>query len=362
MNHFTSAFAEPWAITADGFISVKAIAAGPLAEKFGALSAEDDQPLLGTTTATIRDGVAIIPVRGPLFTRSNWITRAFGFGAYDVIARDFRTAMRDPAVKSIVLDVDSPGGMVTGTAELASLVFQARGQGKPIIAFAGGMMASAAYWVGSAADRIVAAETALLGSIGVRLDVTDTSERDARSGVKRRTIVSRQSPFKADDHVSEEGRERVQTVVDGLAQVFVEAVARHRGTTADAVVAGYGKGDVMVARDAKAAGMADDLGTFEGMIGVPAWGGNFSASAAPSSPHPIQKPASRAKAMKPKKTQSALSAYADRMAALERNSARTFRDAVEKASRESPNRSVPPTRPASEETDVAAIVRRIMEA
>lgn len=268
MKELIALAGEPWAITDDGFASVMAaLTGGPPLEELAALSAEPDQPLRGTATATVRDGVGVIPIRGPLFARANWMTRYLGFGAYDTIARDFQAATRNPDVRAIVLDIDSPGGMVTGVAELAALIAQARGQGKPIVAFAGGLMASAAYWVGSAADRIVAAPTALLGSIGVRMDVVDTSERDARSGVTKRTFVSRQSPFKAEDHASEDGRARVQTVVDGLAQVFIETVARHRGLDAEAVVAGYGQGDVLVAQAARAAGMADALGTFESLAG-----------------------------------------------------------------------------------------------
>ncbi|MCW2248286.1 signal peptide peptidase SppA [Azospirillum fermentarium] len=296
MKDLIAMIGDPWAITDDGFAAVaatvEALSGADLPDGPAALSAENDRPLPGTRTAEFRDGTAIIPVRGPLFARGNWLTRYLGFGDYQTIAQDFRTAHRDPGVKAVILDVDSPGGMVTGVAELAALIHQARGKGKPIIAFAGGMMASAAYWLGSAADTVVAAETALVGSIGVRVDVQDTSERDARSGVKRLTVVSRQTPNKGADMGSDEGRNQVQGTVDALATVFIETVARHRGTTADAVADGYGKGGVMVARDAKTAGMIDRIGTFESVAGdlsaanTPAgWSGITAGHGGTTTPH-----------------------------------------------------------------------------
>lgn len=67
---------------------------------------------------------------------------------------------------------------------------------KPIVAYAGDLAASAAYWLASEADRIVIGTGAALGSIGVRASIPDTSERDAKTGVRRHEFVSSQSPYK----------------------------------------------------------------------------------------------------------------------------------------------------------------------
>lgn len=301
MKDVIAMIGEAWAITDEGFAAVQAAAEslaaldpatlaaavdGKPPAAPSALSAERDDYLRGTRTASIRGNVGIIPIRGPLFSRGSWLTRYLGFGDYQTIAQDFRVALQSEDVGAIVLDVDSPGGMVAGVDELSGLIFQARTGAKPIIAYTGGMMASAAYWLGSAAREIIASPTALIGSIGVRMDVQDTKEADEKRGIRRRTIVSRQSPHKADDLDTEDGKERVQAIVDRLAAVFVGTVARNRATTADAVVDRYGKGGVLIAADAVGATMADKVATFEALISdvakstTPVPAGPFGLSAA----------------------------------------------------------------------------------
>ena len=208
----------------------------------------------------VENGVAIIPVCGPLARREDFIAWLFGDATYEGISAQFAQAIGDAGVKAIVLDVDSPGGEVSGCSELSDLIFAARGR-KPITAYVGGYGASAAYWIASAADRIVASPTALLGSIGVRTALVDMSRRDAAAGIKRIEIVSSQSPYKVTDPSKQEDLDRVQAQVDALAEVFVSSVARNRGVTPKAVVERYGRGDCLVGKTAVEAGLADALGT-----------------------------------------------------------------------------------------------------
>lgn len=208
----------------------------------------------------VENGVAIIPVCGPLARREDFISWLFGDATYEGIAAQFSQAIADDGVRAIVLDVDSPGGEVAGCSELSDLIFAARGR-KPITAYVGGYGASAAYWLASAADRIVCSATALLGSIGVRTALVDQSKRDAAAGIKRIEIVSSQSPFKVTDPSKQEDLDRVQAQVDALAAVFVDSVARNRGVTPKAVVERYGRGDCLVGKAAVEAGLADAIGT-----------------------------------------------------------------------------------------------------
>lgn len=179
--------------------------------------------------------------------------------------REEAARLYNPGVRAILLAIDSPGGEAAGCAEFAAAVADARGR-KPIVAYVADVGASAAYWIASACDRIICGPSAALGSIGVRMSMADTRDRDARSGVRRFDFVSSQSPFKVNDPATEDGNARIKARVDALAQVFVEAVADNRGVSAAQVLDGFGRGDVLIGAAAVAAGMADGLGTFESVL------------------------------------------------------------------------------------------------
>ncbi|WP_456016384.1 S49 family peptidase [Methylorubrum populi] len=215
--------------------------------------------------ATVRNGVAILRVEGPLFKRASLMTEHCGASSYDVLRRDLAAAVDNPGVRAIMLAIDSPGGEAAGCAEFAAAVADVRGR-KPIVAYVADVGASAAYWIASACDRIICGPSAALGSIGVRMSMADTRDRDARSGVRRFDFVSSQSPYKVNDPATEDGSARIKARVDALAQVFVDAVADNRGVSAAQVLDGFGRGDVLIGAAAVAAGMADGLGTFESVL------------------------------------------------------------------------------------------------
>lgn len=233
--------------------------------------------------ALSQEGVAVIRVEGPLVRREEGGLFALLFGemcSYEVIAEQFAAALDDSTVGQIVLAVDSPGGDVNGCADLSDLIFKSRGK-KPIVACVSGYCASAAYWIASAADRVYCSSTSLLGSIGVRCVLTSTAKRDEMEGVKHLDVVSSQSPFKVTDPDSADDVARVQRQIDDLAQVFVEAVARNRGVTAQDVIKKYGAGDVLVGKLAVNAGLADGIATFDAVIGGTTAGPLASASGGP---------------------------------------------------------------------------------
>jgi signal peptide peptidase SppA len=268
MKRVPAPLTQPWAITAEGMELVLAVwSRGDLfAEaKERALQARDGAPLENTRAVTMREGVAVIPVYGPLFRHASMLTALSGATSYADVRKDLQRAIDDPQVKAILLDVNSPGGEVDGCGELADAIYAVRAA-KPVEAYVGGMGASAAYWLGSAASRITCSESALLGSIGVRSAVVDTSESEKQQGVRTIEIISSQSPGKRDRPVDDEVVARAQQVVDDLAAVFIGAVARHRGVTTQAVEERFGQGGVMVGARAVAAGLADDVGNLESVI------------------------------------------------------------------------------------------------
>jgi signal peptide peptidase SppA len=216
--------------------------------------------------ARVRDGVAILDLRGPLFKRANLFQAMSGATSYEVLRRDFASVVDDQTIGAILLHVDSPGGEALGTAELAEAIYAARGT-KPIVAYVGGLGASAAYWLASAADEIVVDATAIVGSIGVRMAVRDTRAAEEKAGIRRIEFVSSQSPAKIDDPATDEGRARIQKTIDALAEVFIGAVARNRGVSREAVLERFGQGGTEVGQAAVDAGLADRLGSFEGVFG-----------------------------------------------------------------------------------------------
>lgn len=253
------ALQQPWLTDRETLETVLAIA-GRWSEGPEAVAQKLGRPLMNTRgDVMVRDGVAVISVTGPIFRRANLFTEVSGATSIETLATDFRAAMDDPQITGIVLDIDSPGGSASGISEFSQQVFDARGE-KPVTAYVGNLGASAALWIASAAETLVINETASLGSLGVvagfRLDADPS----------RIEIISSQSPRKRPDPTTPEGRADIQTLVDDLAQVFVETVARNRGVDVETVLSDFGQGGMLVGKKAVEAGMADRLGSLENVI------------------------------------------------------------------------------------------------
>jgi signal peptide peptidase SppA len=263
IDAFELAASRPWLIQQEALETVLAVA-----NRCGdpeALQTRLGRPLDNARTVSMRDGVAVIPVTGPIFRYANLFTEISGATSTGTLARDIQSALDNKYVRAIVLDINSPGGEATGINELGKLIRAGRDI-KPIKAYAGGTMASAAFWLGSAADEVVIDETAVLGSIGVLMSYLDTTARDAKSDVRTVEIVSSQSPDKRINPATDEGRAKVQAIVDALAEVFVNAVASNRGVTPQTVLADFGRGGVLIGAAAVKAGMADRIGSLESVI------------------------------------------------------------------------------------------------
>lgn len=265
MSILDSAVSAPWAMLPERVEHLLDIAqgAGDLSpeamERYRLQEAERGERL------KVRDDVAVLDVTGPLFKRANMFVRFSGATSYEIAMRDFQVALDDPNVNGIILRVDSPGGEANGCDELAAAIYDARGQ-KPITAYVSGMACSGGYWIASAADKIVVSDAAILGSIGVVLGIEDRSAVDEKRGVKKYQFVSSVSPGKRPDPATDEGQARIQRMVDNLADVFVTAVAKHRGVNAKTVTDKFGAGGVEVGANAVALGMADEVGQFESVF------------------------------------------------------------------------------------------------
>ncbi len=205
--------------------------------------------------------VAVIDVTSVITPYQNILTMLFGGTSIQQLETAFTAAMNDPIVDGIVLRIDSPGGLITGVQEFADTIFQARGE-KPIVAYSYGNTASAAYWIASAADKIVAGPTTFQGSIGVAMAVP-------KSGDSRWVeFVSSNAPAKRLDPESAEGRSSIQTRIDAMEDEFIAAVAEHRGVSTETVLNEFGQGDVLPARNAVQVGMADMVGGFKDALAL----------------------------------------------------------------------------------------------
>lgn len=266
MRAYDAVTALMWAMDEQYLRAMLEIAGRDHGPAIEALAARRDRPLENTRRTTVRDGIAIVPVTGPIFRYANLFTELSGATSVQVLSTDFNAALDDPQVRAVLLSIDSPGGEVNGIAELAAMIVQARGR-KPVRAYVGGAGASGAYWLASAAQRIDVAPTALLGSIGVVASIRDTRAADEKAGVRTIEIVSSQSPDKRVDPANDEGRAKMQATIDRLASEFVQAVAAQRGVTVDKVLSDFGRGGVLVGADAVKAGMADGVSSLEQVLG-----------------------------------------------------------------------------------------------
>lgn len=177
----------------------------------------------------IVNGTAIIPVFGSLVHRTTGLDAMSGLTSYQSISQHLSAALEDPQVNRVLLEIDSPGGEVGGLAELAGQIRTANQQ-KPVIAYANSA-ASAAYWIGSAADKLYLSPEAAVGSIGVIYLHMDVRAAQEKEGVAITEVFAGShkvdtSPYRA---LSTEARDQVQGYINAYYEQFVMAVAQQRG-------------------------------------------------------------------------------------------------------------------------------------
>lgn len=207
------------------------------------------------------NGVAIVPVSGPMMKGDG----KFGGANTVQIRQALRGAIADDAVKTIMLHVDSPGGTVAGTDELARDIKRADGV-KPVHAHIDDLGASAAYWIASQARKITAGHAAEVGSIGVYAVVEDTSSQAALDGVKVHVIST--GPLKGalepGTTVTAEQLNYVQERVDDMNQHFQSAIVRGRGEKMTGEqLKQASDGRVFGAAEARKLGLIDRVQTFD---------------------------------------------------------------------------------------------------
>lgn len=180
------------------------------------------------------------------------------------IARWMQQAERSANIEAIVLKIDSPGGTVDGTEVLAQMIANTT---KPVVAFIDGMMCSAAYWIGSAADELIASTTTdIIGSIGTMMSWADMQPYWEKMGVKFHEVYADASKDKNKIFRQAENgdyKPLKEKILNPTNDVFVEAVKKNRGSRLNAEAKGVLSGEIFMADVCVTNGLIDRIGTFD---------------------------------------------------------------------------------------------------
>jgi signal peptide peptidase SppA len=225
--------------------------------------AVDPAPLTSIST----ERIAVVSMVGTLVSRSGYLDASSGLLSYGDIGDAIASAMDDPSVRGVILDVDSPGGEVGGLFDLVERIGVIKAAtGKPLGAVANESALSAAYAIASAADRLYVTRTGELGSIGVVAVHVDESGADAKAGLSWSFVFAGDQKVDGNAHepLSQRARATIQADVDRLYAEFCGLVVVNRGLTAETVRATNAavyRGELAVR-----AGLADRVGTLDAAI------------------------------------------------------------------------------------------------
>jgi signal peptide peptidase SppA len=219
-------------------------------------------------TAYVRQtGVAIIPVNGLLTKSGGFWDSFFGTTSYEEIHELVSLALEDADVHSILLDIDSPGGEVSGLFDLVDFIYESR-EVKPIYAIANDYAFSAAYAIASATSKIFVNRTSGVGSIGVIATHLDQSAYDKKEGIKYTTIFAgdRKNDLSPHEPISDEATADLQKEVDRLYGMFVDLVARNRNISTAQIMATQAA--LYYGTDSLSLGLADEVADFRKCLSI----------------------------------------------------------------------------------------------
>lgn len=213
--------------------------------------------------------VAVLPVYGLILHRGSSMGDVSGPAATSTVKllQQFKQAVNDPGVQAIVFDIDSPGGTVEGVDELASEIRAAKGK-KQTIAVSNKQCASAAYYIASACDEIVASPSSTTGSVGVYCAHEDASKYLENLGVKVSLIKFGENKAEGNPYepLSDSARGHMQEMVDNFGNMFEKAVAKGRKVSQATVHDSFGQGLSFGAAKAVKIGMVDSVGTLDDVL------------------------------------------------------------------------------------------------
>lgn len=263
-THLSSlVFNKPLLVTQDYAETVAVVLSDKLDIDASDLSIKNDaKPQRGSHT---HNGVKVIPIVGSMSHRPMGLEAMSGMTSYANLQAQFEEAFNDPNVSSILMDIDSPGGSVAGAFDFRDYLMDNKGR-KPIVALARDTMCSAAYLIGSTADKVYATQTARVGSIGVVAMHLDRSKKNEQEGIKPTFIHAGKYKVAGNPHEALEGDnlEYLQDSVDQSYTMFIDAVAQSRGIDEKDIRATEAR--VYGGKKAVEIGLADGIRTYESVL------------------------------------------------------------------------------------------------
>jgi signal peptide peptidase SppA len=237
----------------DAHITGKAHAAGGTVAQFeeGAGKAEGVQVI---------GGVAIVSLTGVVGKRIGMMERSSGVMDVDDFTTNLQEALDNDKVQGIILDVNSPGGTITGVPEAADMV-AAVATLKPVVAFTDALMASAAYWISAGSSAIVASQSASVGSIGVYSSVLDSSMAFRMAGLEQNLFKAGKLKAIGTQGIgmSDDQKAYMQSRVDQLYGWFTSSVLEGRGVVQE----GSMEGQTFFGPEAIQRGLIDRVGDMD---------------------------------------------------------------------------------------------------
>ncbi|MBA3059133.1 MAG: S49 family peptidase [Gammaproteobacteria bacterium] len=226
---------------------------------------QPDRSAAHADTGAARSSIAVIPIYGTLVRRTQGLEAQSGLTSYAGIAQSLETALADPSVAAILLDIDSPGGESSGVFDLADRI-RAATTIKPVWAVANDMAFSAAYALGSAASRLIVSRTGGVGSIGVIAMHVDQSVKDQQDGIAYTAVFAgdRKNDLNPHAPISGEAHSFLQGEVNRIYDLFATTVAKHRHMGVNTIKSTQAA--LYFGADAVASGLADDVGTLDDAI------------------------------------------------------------------------------------------------
>lgn len=177
--------------------------------------------------------VAIIPVCGTLVKRGGYLDSMSGLTSYDALRTAVQDAMADTNIKTLLFDIDSPGGEAAGLFDFAEWLTSLRGV-KPMIGISNDSAYSAAYAIASCMDKLFVTGIGGVGSIGVYSLHVDQSGWDKQNGLTFTYIHSGDKKVDGNPHepIDKAALKKRQDHVDKIRDMFVALVAKNRGIEA----------------------------------------------------------------------------------------------------------------------------------
>ncbi len=184
------------------------------------------------------ESIAVIPVHGILVPRRFSIEACEEMMSYELLRTQLTKALNDDGISELVLDVNSGGGNAQGAFEIAEFIYQSCSI-KPIRCIVNFNAFSGAYLIAAACSEIIVSDTSGVGSIGVYTKRLDLTQYYQDQGVKIHSFYrgARKIDFHPDTELSKEERSNIESNMESTYQKFINAVAKYRGMTAQAVIA-----------------------------------------------------------------------------------------------------------------------------